>query len=181
MNESQASEDCLNGYVIKNIIGKGASAKVFTACKPHCIYAIKKVRATLFNKDEVIIAHQMGEYGIGPRVYAYWYCRKTLEWFIVIDKIDGITLCEFLQYNECISQELYNLIYKQINLMHQHGVIHHDLHCDNIMLSAKDNYINAIYIIDYSFATFVDDDNRFQMERDYRHLNQIPICNNYYF
>lgn len=151
---TEASVDCLNGYNIMESIGRGTYGEVFTACKPDCIYAIKKISRD-FDINEIDIGHFMGEEGIGPKLYSYWFCEQDQTWYIVNEKINGITLD---QYNNCISQELYNLIRAKINKMHSLGVIHYDLHAGNIILVTEGNHIVDIYIIDYGRAKYIYDE-----------------------
>jgi serine/threonine protein kinase len=170
--QSPASEDCLNGYVIMDSIGKAVYGEVFTACKPECTHAIKKVTKD-FNIKEVEIGHYMGEENIGPKVYGYWFCEKDNSWYIVSDKINGVCLNTIAGYlyglrvpifKNCISKHLSDLIEAKVNKMHDLGVYHGVYHGDNILVEIIDDKITDVYIIDYGKAKYI-----------YNNLGEIDI------
>ena len=184
------TEDCLKGYTINKSIGKGMYGEVFEACKPDCIYVIKKVKE--FNSDEVVIGSFMGDENIGPKVYSYWFCENDGFWYIVYEKLVGETLNKYagytpgtrkLHFQRCISKTLSEIISKKIDMMHKLGVLHGDLHGDNIFITMDgEDVANDVFIIDYGKSKYIyDDDGNFlttqaEIDKDYYVIDAVPVC-----
>ena len=106
----------------------------------------------------------MGEENIGPKVYGYWFYKEDNYWYIIYDKINGLTLNTIAGYvsgikipifKNCISKHLFDLIVAKINKMHDLGIYHGDLHGNNIIIEITDDKITNVYIIDYGKAKYI--------------------------
>lgn len=99
---------------------------------------------------EVIIGYVMGQNDVSPKVYDAWLCYSQddiLHLFLIQERLYGDTL-----YNWYVAKyaptweeyerkgpypELCSLLQQQVEKMHQLGVIHNDLHGNNLYLTEE--------------------------------------------
>lgn len=97
-------------------------------------------------RNELVISKQMSEVNIAPTIYDM--SLSDMEAIIIMKRYDG-TLTDLLylyQTDKNIPMnKIIQLIEQLVNKMHQLGIIHRDLHSDNILYT-KDN---LFAIIDY--------------------------------
>jgi serine/threonine protein kinase len=167
------TETCMQGYEIKNLLGKGTYGSVHLAINPKNInpnkkYAIKfqnlyvdknkfpdpityqKLKNFLRQDflDEVNISELFSKYSIGPIIYHAWICED----------IDiGVTVTEFWDkaandINELcnLNPELVKKLRNQIIKIHNLDYIHYDIKPANILI--KKDYLGNI--IDITLTDF---------------------------
>jgi len=99
---------------------------------------------------EAYLAYKAGEKGIGPKVYERFTCGPNYEkgvGVIIMDRLFGEKLDDVV-----ITPKLWDKLYRQVNNMHNMGILHCDLYPRNIMLNAKGEPL----IIDYGAAFLLD-------------------------
>ena len=91
------------------------------------------------------------EVGIAPKIYEHYFCvdyrDRTLLSYTVMDHIDGITLSDWMLDNKLTKDDRKKLI-KMVDILHSTGLIHSDLHSDNVMVTTHDG-TTKFYLIDY--------------------------------
>jgi len=100
-------------------------------------------------KTVIDITHKAFELGIGPKLYDV-FILKQQDVFILVkvyEYIEGITWGNFNSKKEYI--HAFNQLKHHIHAMNQAGIIHHDLHSDNVMVSN-----GKVYIIDFDRANY---------------------------
>jgi len=150
---------CLEDYELGKLIGSGVGGSVYLSTKknnsPKTLkYAIKHIKLIKFSPEEVEIATFMGNLEVGPKIYETEICGKDV--YIISEYIDGMQLSEYMNLYDCIPVEIYNLLEKKLDIMHQNNISHLDLTTTNIMLKLnyKDDKILDLFIIDYGFAVY---------------------------
>jgi tRNA A-37 threonylcarbamoyl transferase component Bud32 len=115
-------------------------------------------------EEELKYAVTAGERGIGPKVLATdvlkpFYCKMKM----IMEKINGVTLYEYIRNAKFLSKpkeerlgimkELMSKIKKQfINLAFM-GILHNDLHCQNIFVL----HDNSVLLIDFGVFLYTED------------------------
>jgi serine/threonine protein kinase len=147
---------CLQDYKLEDKIGQGRFGSVFKICPtPKCDKVIKIQKITSIDDfdNEVRIAIEMGENGVGPKVFDSWTCKidSWLFGFTIAERMD-ITLGDWA---ESVGRDLIDelekirpeLLWKveEIALL---GYLHNDLTENNIMIKF-DNGEMKFYIVDF--------------------------------
>lgn len=114
-----------------------------------------------------------GEPRIAPKVYDAWTCvnevlphgipknRVEVIEYVIMDRVVGQTLKEQRQFDTIA---LLPKVKQSVDRMHTCGVIHDDLHSENIMVTQDGN----IVIIDFGFSTLVGEQNPQPYNQDTR-------------
>lgn len=124
---------------------KGGFGSVYQACcETDCNYIIKEIFPVDSDsfKNEVKIHRKLSKKQIAPKIYDAW--MDDNNGFIVMDKMTT-TLKQYLKIHRRLSSSKLYEVFMTINIMHENGVQHNDLHSSNIMLNDSKN----IYIIDF--------------------------------
>ena len=94
MDPSEIKTECLKGYQIKQLLGKGTYGSVYNAClDDDCTFAVKFMNTdTQTRKDtffrEGPVTKEFSENGIGPKYYGHWLCDNNIG-IIVTEQWDG--------------------------------------------------------------------------------------------
>lgn len=92
--------------------------------------------------------------GIAPKIYEHYFCvdyrDRALLSYMVMDHIDGVTLSDWMLNNKLTKQDRKKLI-KMVDTLHSTGLIHSDLHDDNVMVNTHDG-TTKFYLIDYGLT-----------------------------
>jgi predicted Ser/Thr protein kinase len=149
-------------------IGSGNNGAVYEMCSSYtnCPYVVKVVnfqnnvtRRELFEL-EVKTAKFAGLRGFGPEVIDSFICDPVdasahAKGVIVMKRIRGETLRKSMgnASSQVHRNELFDSALDAITLMHDAGVFHQDLHCDNIMVEDDERYeVGKCWIIDFNTA-----------------------------
>jgi serine/threonine protein kinase len=126
-------------------------------------------------ENEVHIQSYAGLHGIAPKIYDFFVCNHESKRYytILMDKLDGLTLDDFIQSNgNVVSALLRKRIKKSIDRLYDLGIRHDDMHGGNFIISDKN-----VYIIDFGdvklYKTTVP-----QQERTYTIQINIPKFGN---
>jgi hypothetical protein len=117
-------------------------------------------------KTVVDITKKAHELGIGPALYDT-FILKGPNFFTLVkvyEYIDGTPWGDFKsakEMNHAVAQ-----LKDHIHVMNKGGIIHHDLHTGNVMISKKNG---NVYIIDYDRANFYEteeEENIYRFEQN---------------
>ncbi len=154
------SKGCLRGYELVKLLGEGDFGKVYEACKPDCIYAMKIVEARdkeaqkNFTFEARLPAEILKDTGIAAKTYGWWICDK--HGYIVTAKYD-ISLEDYLNIYDEITKDVYNEIKQKINKLHKLNIIHGDLWPRNIMVNVDGTNITNLVFIDWGLSRSMGD------------------------
>jgi tRNA A-37 threonylcarbamoyl transferase component Bud32 len=149
-------------------IGGGEYGKIFKLGEERCVKFIN-ISDTLSNltyidfQNEVKICRAAGELGVGPKIYDTYVCvndaNSTCYGIIYMDYVKGITLTDFLYkyYSKGNILVIRRLLEEKINKMHNAGILHSDLHTDNVMILMEGGEVKDVKIIDFGFSMFIKD------------------------
>jgi serine/threonine protein kinase len=103
------------------------------------------------------IAKEAGELGIGPAFYDVFVTTDKLGSVQIIkafEVIDGTSWRDTKWASSKQKEKAVEQLDKAIHVMNKAGIIHHDLHQGNVMVSKK----GKVYIIDYDLARRTDNE-----------------------
>lgn len=117
---------------------------------------------------EYRIGKQMGDAGVGPKVYTYYTIKTRMPWLVARNMLSQnvpgqfalFIIMENLAYNAKKLQTLTDYVnrgnpypYEQVQrlkgILVKHGVLHGDLHSNNIMVKTRSNGSIRVYFIDF--------------------------------
>lgn len=175
-------------------IASGQWGEVYKIGSNKCI-KIVNVTASIWNLKfinflkEIEISKIAGNIDVGPKIYDAYCCvtedNNTVYGIIYMEYLNGMTLAEYLDKGE-VSREIKNklktMIEKKILLLHNHSILHSDLHRDNVFIIFKnENEIEDIKIIDYGFSQFINEyiylRNHYYTNEDIFHFSREYIYN----
>tara|TARA_R110002074_G_scaffold15082_5_gene52122 strand:- start:2889 stop:3800 length:912 start_codon:yes stop_codon:yes gene_type:complete len=161
---------CFGDYKVLNPLGSGAFGSVYLVEKNGKKYAIKAIDIHFNNiyvslndymktiKNEIEITKKMGDIKIGPKLYDSYVCQpdmNKLSVFIVMEWMTEGSLGNWLQNNKLTkSQE--NGILKKVEKMHEMGIVHADLHQENILVTKNKSKVE-FYIGDFGLSKTTKD------------------------
>lgn len=162
------------------VLGEGAFGKFISVSADPCIKGLPKGLERVGIKMEYIkeyyspsqsaggvsnaakIARKAATLEIGPQLYDIFIAKDAKGRVMIVkvsEIIDGKTWAD----TEWESPEKKHAAAKQlqesVNKMNEAGIIHHDLHSGNVMVSNS----GKVYIIDYDLAKFVQDEEQGQL------------------
>ena len=109
-------------------------------------------------KNEIDISQKMGEMNIGPKLYDYYMCQpdmNKISIFMVMEWMTEGSLNNWLQNNK-LTKAQENSILKKIQKMHEVGIVHADLHDQNILVTKRKSK-SEFYIGDFGLSKTVKD------------------------
>ncbi|CAD8113079.1 unnamed protein product [Paramecium sonneborni] len=149
----------LNRFEIKSILGKGAFATVFSALDRmlKTQVAIKMVDKKLFkNKEQEDTIRQEAQMlktlQHNNIVKILGFFETTLNFFIVMNQIDGITL--YSHMGNIKSTEVVSItkqILKALSYLHQRNIVHRDIKPENILISSQ-GCESKVTLIDFGLS-----------------------------
>lgn len=102
-----------------------------------------KIKSIIYNLDQEI-CNQNKASEISPKIYIYWKCKIEQKAVIIMEYIQGITLSKYNPPNEdyltVYLKGIRNILFLNLEL----GILHGDLHLENIIVSRK-----KLYFIDF--------------------------------
>jgi serine/threonine protein kinase len=161
---------CFGDYKVLHELGAGAYGTVYLVEKDKKKYAIKTQHININNayvslndnmkqiKNEIDISKKMGEMNIGPKLYDYYMCQPDMDKitvFIIMEWMTEGTLNNWRQNNK-LSTVQEATILKKIKQMHEVGIVHADLHDQNIFVTKKKSKVE-FYIGDFGLSKTVKD------------------------
>lgn len=148
-------EGCLKGIKVKKVLGQGAFGTVANACRSNkCKYVLKiqklvRRRNSFLTQrgfwDEVGVSKKAGDLGISPRIKDAWTCDGN--GYMLMNRVNGLTLKEVIKQNPRFELmfDLKNKAKTALKKAHAAGLLHRDIHAENIMVTKK----NDVMLIDW--------------------------------
>ena len=146
-------------------IGSGMFGTVYKVpvkpCMKHIPSGVKIVAVKIENinysdfytptqlKTVIDISNKAAKLGIGPKLYDTFILKQTDVFLLVkvYEYIEGTTWGNFKSKQEY--KHAFDQLKHHIHVMNEAGIIHHDLHSENVMISNK-----KVYIIDFDRANY---------------------------
>ena len=129
-------------------------------------------------KNEIEITKKMGDINIGPKLYDSYVCQPDMNKISVLIVMEWMTegsLDNWLQNNKLTkSQE--NSILKKVEKMHELGIVHADLHQENILVTKNKSKVE-FYIGDFGLSKTAKDLVKQQEDFDIRNVRMITENN----
>ena len=123
---------CPTGWIEKECIGSGAYSTIWeVCCGDNCNFVLKRNKPGIKTdlKKEAAILVKCANAGLCPKVY---YSSETE---FIMDRLDFPVSKLFEQYDDPIVNELIvKSLFDLLDRLHQIGLIHGDLHLENIMV-----------------------------------------------
>ncbi len=155
----------INGYAIKEFLGKGSFGEVYKAVKENIYYAIKFIRTDfIFDIErerlhrEIVALQRVDSKSTVKYFEDGDYTENFTNYkYIVMELVEGETLREYLHkkgtaLEEAESVALITNILNGINHIHSNNIIHRDLKPENIkIINGSD-----IKILDYGLSKVID-------------------------
>jgi tRNA A-37 threonylcarbamoyl transferase component Bud32 len=160
-------------------IGGGEYGKIFKIDENRCVKFIN-ISEVLHNlsyidfQNEVEISKIAGELGVGPKIYDTYVCvndaNSTCYGIIYMEYVKGVTLTDFLYkyYSKGNVATIRRLLEEKINKLHNAGILHSDLHSDNVMVIMQGSEVKDVVIIDFGFSQYIKD---YIYHRNHHQLN----------
>ena len=152
------------------IIGSGLFGKVVTDfnCKDH---AVKVIPFHMVEDDDIVYEEReferelealgtVGQAGLGPKLIDAWICGD--KGYIVMEKLHGVTLKEFLRKHNLTPEEQ-KVLQRTIGAMNSLGVIHNDLHTGNVFIVFSPKGLK-FYIMDFGESETLTNRESFDKE-----------------
>jgi predicted Ser/Thr protein kinase len=154
-------------------LGRGAFGVMMKVPSPPCLTKIPKDVKEVAMKFETLIAPyeafqsptqvatafkialKAAEIGVGPKIYDTFITHDDNGFANIVkvfEFLDGTSWEDAQWENEKEKQHAVKILKKKIELMNKEGIIHHDLHIGNVMVTKS----NDVFIVDFDRANFVE-------------------------
>ncbi len=170
-------------------ISSGEYGTVYRLDENRCI-KIVDVTQTLTNlkyinfMKEIEISKVAGNIGVGPKIYDAYVCvndeDSSCYGIIYMEYLHGTTLSKYLDHHSYNKEELKKKLDEKIIQLHSNGILHSDLHSDNVfvILDQNEQFVD-IKIIDYGFSQYIKDyiyfRNHYRLNDDLFHFSRHYI------
>tara|TARA_B100001248_G_C27377998_1_gene455369 strand:+ start:132 stop:1043 length:912 start_codon:yes stop_codon:yes gene_type:complete len=166
----QGTYCCFGDYKVIHELGSGAYGTVYLVEKDKKKYAIKTQNIYINNiyvslndnlkmiKNEIDITKKMGEINIGPKLHDYYICQpdmNKISIFMIMEWMTEGSLNNWLQNNKLTKSQETSIL-KKIKKMHEAGIVHADIHDQNIFVTKKKSKFE-FYIGDFGLSKTVKD------------------------
>lgn len=132
---------------------------------------------------EMEISKIAGNIGVGPVIYDAYICvndaDSTCYGIIYMEYLEGITLSKYMDQHLLEDDRLLlkKLIHEKIAKLHQHHILHSDLHADNVFIILdQKRELSDVKIIDYGFSQYIQDyiyfRNHYRLNEDLFHFSR---------
>jgi tRNA A-37 threonylcarbamoyl transferase component Bud32 len=170
---------CFNQLQHKEV-GRGAFGTVYKVHVHKCIQNIPKNVNTVaikvekldnyyfFNhaqlKNSILIIKKAAKLGITPELYDVFIVKVNDKYLLikVFQYIEGQTW-NTTKFTKQSYEKALQQLNQAIHLMNTNGIIHHDIHLENVMVS-KDK----VYLIDFDLAHFAKEDEKNEIKMFYK-------------
>lgn len=156
--------NCFKDFKKINVLGQGIAGITHLVEKDNKQYALKEqsILLNMFNpikkeqidriKNEIILSKKMGDKNIGPKIYDYYICveNNTTKVLILMEYMNGGTLKSWHEKNQ-FTKKHEEEIESKIKKLHNEGIIHNDLHLDNIFVKETNGKVE-FFIGDFGFG-----------------------------
>ncbi len=162
----------LGAYRIESELGSGGMGKVYLATKGEDRFALKVVHPHLLSEPgffkRFLREAEIGKTVDHPNVVRCYDCDQliidnTTHAFLVMEYVEGQTLCDLLAELETVPEELCRHIGREVSkglaAIHEVGVVHRDLKPENVLITPD----HEIKIMDLGVARLADEAIRLSM------------------
>jgi len=167
-------------YKTSKIIGKGAFGTMFDSPRPDCIPNIPKDVKHVAVKVEILsdyydyyqspaavasaytITKKAASLGVAPNIYDCFISVNENGMPVIIkvyELINGTAWANMEWKSEAQKNRAIADLEKKIIKMNKNGIIHHDLHTENVMVSKS----NEVFIVDFDRARLVKEEELVEM------------------
>lgn len=171
------SFNCMKGFEIKDLIGKGGYGSVSRGChiQGGCDYALKTMIVEEDNLDEFqkesYYAKLFSDNNIGPKFFGAWVCKNEFLGIIVSELWDGS-----LKKGERIPKYKVLMLKDKIDRMHKLGYVHTDILEKNVLVKRNhEGTVLDIVLTDFGLANtfehFINDPKWVKRLYDYHMLH----------
>lgn len=180
-------------YKPTDIIGRGSFGTVFSL-KNHPNKVLKNIDITNYNisnsfgydslnmlVSEILIMEKLNNTNISPKLYDYFICsfQDKLILSIVQEKMDS-SLRNWIQKGNTLNNLHKIQLINKTKQLHKLGILHKDIHDDNILVNIVDNKIN-LYLADFGISkTFKEFINNFK-KKDLDNIEDLFYSIEYYY
>lgn len=115
--------------------------------------------------NELCNAMYAGEIGVGPKVYSYSVEELENGLFFcsyIMDLVDGVTLLKYIEEGNDVSW-VNGVLQEQVSLMHSYGLVHKDLHRQNILVTGE----GSLVFIDFGLSSSSGSVDEWWLEDDF--------------
>lgn len=158
----------LDRCILKGVIEKVS----FYENKYNCKKYVFKVNSYSSKEEEILAYCNKFNIKYVSIIKNYYYSRLFENKYLVLNYIEGNTLYNYLKkFNSTLDfkmklfKQLLNIVFE----LHNHNIVHNDLHLKNIIL----NKSNTIYLIDFGISFFDMTKNKIHKKKDIRSLGII--------
>ncbi len=150
-------------------ISSGEYGSIYKLDEKRCIKFIN-ITNTISNLKYVDFLKELkmsqiaGSINVGPKIYDSYVCindaDSTCYGIIYMEFIQGTTLSQYLYkyHSKDKKIKLRKMLEEKIVKLHNAGIMHNDLHSDNIMVILDNNEeLKDVKIIDFGFAQYIKD------------------------
>ena len=104
-------------------------------------------------KNEILISEEMGKKNIGPKIYDSYTCEEdgNLKINIVMEYMNAGTLKEWYGKNS-FTEYHKRKVEEKINAAHDEGILHGDLHLENIFVNVDKNGEPEFFLGDFGMG-----------------------------
>ena len=180
MRTDPAFMSCKDKFAaVAKVIGQGAYGTMFDVPSPPCLTKIPKGVSHVAIKIEKIgeyfdfyqspsnvmdayhIAKKAAELNIGPKIYDLFVTLNDAGYaqIVKVQELIHGSSWENMQWKSDAQKKMaVAILEKKIIKMNKHGILHHDLHSGNVMVTKDD-----VFIVDYDRANFTTDEESGQL------------------
>lgn len=178
------------------VLDKGIAGAPVKMCKnvnlgtPCVVVKIQSVISTSLNpiflwmsRKEKRLQSIFNKYGIAPKIYYekdrkdnYVYNRPNrsprLVTAITMDTAQGVSLSSYMSTNNWDVNEMYNSFIRLFEIMYANGLVHNDMHFNNIFIFRNDRNELRLQLIDFGRAEARED---FSIGREFTNIRFRPF------
>jgi serine/threonine protein kinase len=142
-------------FLVKsNVIGEGAFGYIYETCeKSECTYVAKVIEKLNYSQNEPYNQIIAAGHGLAPVIHEIWNCKNKV--MLIMDRIKGITLQRYLEnvhIDDSIKTHIIKKVFEAIDNLHAIGILHGDLHSQNIMVKED----GSIIFIDFGHSIYFE-------------------------
>ena len=180
MRTDRAFTECKDKFAaVAKVIGQGAFGTMFDVPSPPCLTKIPKGVSRVAIKIEKIgeyfdfyqsppyvmeaykIAKKAAELDIGPKIYDVFVTLNEAGYAQIVkvqELIHGSSWENMQWKSDAQKKKAVAILEKKIVKMNKNGILHHDLHTGNVMVTKDD-----VYIVDFDRANFSSEEESGQL------------------
>jgi len=128
---------------------------------------IKEIGPSVWLDDDTIKAEldtsrRASELNIGPKVHYTCFDDKNKIGYLVMDRIDGVTIDRILETaNNSVKNKILAKAQELFNKLYENGIYHRDIHAGNLMWGrTQSDKTQRLWIIDFGMIENLNENSR---------------------